>query len=62
LSKKREITASGRISFGRIKNVIDYPDLLEIQLKSFKEFLQEDVPPSKRENKGLQAVFKANFR
>jgi DNA-directed RNA polymerase subunit beta len=61
LSKKREITASGRISFGRIKNVIDYPDLLEIQLKSFKEFLQEDVPPSKRENKGLQAVFKANF-
>jgi DNA-directed RNA polymerase subunit beta len=61
LSKKREITASGRISFGRIKNVIDYPDLLEIQLKSFKEFIQEDVPPSKRENKGLQAVFKANF-
>lgn len=61
MSKKREITASGRISFGRIKNVLDYPDLLEIQLKSFKEFLQEDVPPSKRENKGLQAVFKANF-
>jgi len=61
LAKKREITATGRISFGKIKNVIDYPDLLEIQLKSYKEFLQEDVPPSKRENKGLQAVFKANF-
>ncbi|CUS85054.1 DNA-directed RNA polymerase subunit beta [Candidatus Kryptonium thompsonii] len=61
MAKKREITATGRISFGKIKNVIDYPDLLEIQLKSYKEFLQEDVPPSKRENKGLQAVFKANF-
>jgi DNA-directed RNA polymerase subunit beta len=61
LSKGREKTPTGRISFGRIKSVVEYPDLLGIQLNAFREFLQEDVPPDKRENKGLQAVFKANF-
>ncbi|MFZ5947001.1 MAG: DNA-directed RNA polymerase subunit beta [Stygiobacter sp.] len=37
------------------------PDLLNIQLDSFEEFLQLKTPPSQRENKGLQAVFNANF-
>ncbi len=50
-----------RISFARTKKVLDYPDLLEIQLKSFKEFVQDDVPPEEREDKGLQAVFKEHF-
>jgi len=46
-----------RISFSKIDPVLDMPDLLEVQLRSFQEFLQLDVPPDKRERKGLQAVF-----
>nr|WP_243663819.1 hypothetical protein [Rhodothermus marinus] len=52
---------NGRISFARTKTVLDYPDLLEIQLQAFKEFVQDDVPPEEREDKGLQAVFKEHF-
>jgi DNA-directed RNA polymerase subunit beta len=52
---------SDRISFGKSPKVIEAPDLLNIQLESWESFLQRDVPPSRRKNKGLQAVFKANF-
>ncbi len=52
---------NNRISFARIPSTIEMPDLLNIQLESFEEFLQLKVPPAKRENKGLQAVFSANF-
>jgi len=52
---------NGRQSFSRLTQVIDLPDLLDIQLKSFREFLQDDVPPEKREEKGLQAVFQNIF-
>ena len=50
-----------RISFGRIPEIIEAPDLLNIQLESWESFLQTDVSPSRRKNKGLQAVFKMNF-
>ncbi|MCI4668568.1 MAG: DNA-directed RNA polymerase subunit beta [Bacteroidia bacterium] len=50
-----------RHSFARIKKVIDYPDFLEIQLRSFKEFMQLDTPPDKRNDEGLFKVFKENF-
>lgn len=50
-----------RISFGKIPEVIEAPDLLNIQLESWESFLQRDVPPSRRKNKGLQAIFKMNF-
>lgn len=50
-----------RISFSRIKSVLDVPDLLGIQTETFEDFLQHNVPPSKRENKGLQQVFLTNF-
>lgn len=50
-----------RHSFSRISCVLDMPDLLEIQLKSYLDFLQQDTPPGKRENKGLQSVFKSIF-
>ncbi|MEG8989987.1 DNA-directed RNA polymerase subunit beta [Ignavibacteria bacterium 4148-Me] len=53
--------STGRISFAKITNVLKVPDLLNIQLESFEEFLQAKVPPSQRENKGLQAVFNQNF-
>ena len=50
-----------RISFGKISSVIDAPDLLDIQTATFEDFVQYKVPLSKRENKGLQAVFTSNF-
>ncbi len=52
---------NNRISFGRIPSVIDIPDLLGIQTETFEDFVQLSVPPSKRENKGLQQVFTTNF-
>jgi DNA-directed RNA polymerase subunit beta len=50
-----------RITFGKIPEIIESPDLLNIQLESWESFLQSDAPPSRRKNKGLQAVFKMNF-
>ncbi|MEL6251600.1 MAG: DNA-directed RNA polymerase subunit beta, partial [Bacteroidota bacterium] len=50
-----------RISFSQINKVIDYPDFLEVQLRSFQEFLQVDTPPDKRREEGLFKVFKENF-
>jgi DNA-directed RNA polymerase subunit beta len=52
---------SERINFGKIKEVIAPPNLIEIQLDSYREFLQSDVSPSKRKNTGLQAVFTEVF-
>ncbi|MFN3270474.1 MAG: hypothetical protein ACK42G_07800, partial [Candidatus Kapaibacteriota bacterium] len=50
-----------RLSFGRTKRYTNFPDLLDVQIKSFEEFLQEDVPPDERKNVGLQSAFLANF-
>ncbi|MDR0927574.1 MAG: DNA-directed RNA polymerase subunit beta [Ignavibacteria bacterium] len=50
-----------RITFSRSDKNPAYPDLLDIQLHSFSEFLQENAPPSKRRNIGLQSAFIANF-
>ncbi len=50
-----------RISFASIKNQLDYPDFLEIQLKSFREFFQLDTTPEDRGNEGLYQVFHENF-
>ena len=47
--------------FGRLQNVYDPPDLIEIQTKSYNDFLQENVPPAQREEKGLQAIFHEIF-
>ncbi len=52
---------NNRISFGRIPSVIEAPDLLSIQTASFEDFVQFNIPPAKRENKGLQHVFSSNF-
>src|SRR6266550_4134259 len=53
--------AAERINFGKIKEVIAPPNLIEIQINSYREFLQADVAPSKRKNLGLQAVFTEVF-
>ena len=50
-----------RHSFSKIRSVAEIPDLLDIQLKSFRDFLQADVPPDQRRDVGLQAVFKGVF-
>ena len=50
-----------RINFASIKNQMDYPDFLEVQLKSFQDFFQMDTAPEKRKTEGLYKVFNENF-
>ncbi len=52
---------SVRLSFAKIPQRVDYPDLLYVQMQSFKKFLQEDVVPKRRKSTGLQGVFQVNF-
>jgi DNA-directed RNA polymerase subunit beta len=58
LTKK---TANNRIDFSSVEKVLDYPDFLDIQLQSFKDFLQIETPAEKRQNEGLFKVFAENF-
>ncbi len=50
-----------RVDFGKIKHLADAPDLLDIQIQSFKEFFQLETTPDKRDIEGLFRVFKENF-
>ncbi|RYY84728.1 MAG: DNA-directed RNA polymerase subunit beta [Chitinophagaceae bacterium] len=50
-----------RINFGKIGNLADTPDLLAVQIQSFKEFFQLETTPDKRNVEGLFRVFKENF-
>jgi DNA-directed RNA polymerase subunit beta len=50
-----------RISFASIKSQIDYPDFLDIQLKSFQDFFQLETTSENRQNEGLYKVFAENF-
>ena len=54
-------TSNKRISFASTKNQLQYPDFLEVQLKSFKDFFQLGTTPENRKNEGLYTVFKENF-
>jgi DNA-directed RNA polymerase subunit beta len=58
LAKK---TSNNRIDFSSIDKVLEYPDFLDIQLQSFKDFLQIETPAEKRQNEGLFKVFAENF-
>src|SRR5262245_8334494 len=53
--------SSERINFGKIKEIIAPPNLIELQTNSYKEFLQLETAPSKRKNMGLEAVFTEVF-
>ena len=55
------ITEKPRINFASTKNPMPFPDFLEVQLKSFRDFLQLDTPPEKRKKQGLYQVFAENF-
>ncbi|MDL1959040.1 MAG: DNA-directed RNA polymerase subunit beta [Deltaproteobacteria bacterium] len=50
-----------RKNFGRVKKVIDIPNLIEVQERSYAEFLQKDVAPEAREDAGIQAAFQSVF-
>jgi DNA-directed RNA polymerase subunit beta len=50
-----------RKDFSKIETIIDIPNLIDIQKRSFEKFVQTDVEPEKRENLGLQAVFNSVF-
>ncbi len=54
-------TKNKRQSFAKFANQIDYPDFLEIQLKSFQDFFQLETTPENRIKEGLYAVFSENF-
>ncbi|MCL5044584.1 MAG: DNA-directed RNA polymerase subunit beta, partial [Deltaproteobacteria bacterium] len=62
-SQHQQVTSNFRLrrSFGKIKKILDIPDLIEIQRRSYEEFLQWNVPLDKRADTGLQAVFKSVF-
>ena len=53
--------AKERINFGKIKEIIAPPNLIEVQVNSYHEFLQAEVSPEKRQNTGLEAVFNEIF-
>src|SRR5271167_2240848 len=63
MAAQTQVTSNLRLrrSFGKIKKIIEIPNLIEIQKRSYEEFLQADVAPDQREDKGLQSVFKSVF-
>ena len=50
-----------RVNFGKLEEVLEIPDLIGIQLESYRSFLQLDVPPEQRKNQGLQEIFNEVF-
>ena len=52
---------NNRISFAAIKSQLDYPDFLEIQLKSYRDFFQQNSTLEERKDEGLYQVFSENF-
>ena len=62
MSSNGVVTSAGkRVNFGKTKLENQYPDLLEIQIKSFQEFFQLETTPENRGNEGLYRVFQENF-
>ncbi|MEI6507794.1 MAG: DNA-directed RNA polymerase subunit beta [Bacteroidota bacterium] len=58
---KKINTPEERVDFSTVKKVLDYPDFLDVQLESFKEFFQLDTTSESRANEGLFKVFMENF-
>jgi len=52
---------TGRVNFASTKNLLVYPDFLDVQLKSFQDFFQLETNPENRKNEGLFRVFAENF-
>jgi DNA-directed RNA polymerase subunit beta len=52
---------NNRVSFSKIPEIMDIPNLLAVQLESFASFLQAEATPDKRKNQGLENVFRSVF-
>ena len=50
-----------RTNFGNLREIIDPPNLIEVQTRSYREFLQRDVAEGDRKAQGLQGIFKEVF-
>jgi DNA-directed RNA polymerase subunit beta len=61
MSDRSSATRRLRKNFGKIRKIVDIPDLIGVQRESYERFLQMDVPPEKRKDIGLQAVFQSVF-
>ena len=63
MAQQSQVTTNLRLrrSFGKIKKIIDIPNLIEIQKRSYDEFLQADTTSDERTDVGLQGVFKSVF-
>ncbi len=61
MSKRTLAPKRIRKNFGKIKQIVGIPDLIGMQRESFQRLLQRDIPPEKREDIGLQTVFKSVF-
>jgi DNA-directed RNA polymerase subunit beta len=63
MAQQSQVTSNLRVrrNFGKIKKIIDIPNLIEIQKRSYDEFLQHGVGAEQRQDTGLQAVFKSVF-
>ncbi|MCO5287080.1 MAG: DNA-directed RNA polymerase subunit beta [Chitinophagaceae bacterium] len=57
----KKVATAKRFSFGKIEHLAETPDLLGIQIQSFRDFFQLETTPDKRNNEGLFRVFKENF-
>jgi len=61
VNRKTAKKKNERISFSKLPNIVEPPDLLKVQLDSFRAFLQDDVPPERRQNTGLENVLRQSF-
>jgi DNA-directed RNA polymerase subunit beta len=61
MAERQMLKMRMRKNFGKIKKIVDIPDLIGMQKESYRRFLQLGVAPEKREDIGLQAVFKSVF-
>jgi len=61
VNKVDNVSYYSRKNFGRIKAILDIPDLIDVQRDSYERFLQKEVPAEKRRDIGLQAAFKSVF-
>src|ERR1700722_460341 len=61
MAAQTQVTSNLRLrrSFGKIKKIIEIPNLIEIQKRSYQDFLQADVTSEERKEEGLQAVFRS---
>ena len=61
MNKIDDLSYYPRKNFGRIKSILDIPDLIDVQRDSYERFLQKDVPAEERRDVGLQGAFKSVF-